>query len=81
MIDMICENTSNKYTWLNIQKKPYYGDKNGAWIETNPDEMKKFIAILLYQGLVKLPTFERYWSHKSIYHGLSFCLVMDSRHC
>lgn len=69
MIETICENI-NKYAWLNIHKKPYYGDKNGAWIETNPDEMKKLIALLLYQGMVKVPTLERYWSQKSLYHGL-----------
>ena len=32
--------------------------------------MKKLIALLLYQGMVEVPTFERYWSQKSSYHGL-----------
>ena len=32
--------------------------------------MKKFIACLIYQGLVKVPTYHRYWSTLSLYHGL-----------
>jgi len=53
-----------------INSKQSYADKNGAWKETNPAEMKKFIACLVYQGLVKVPTYHRYWSTRSLYHGL-----------
>ena len=77
IIDEICRHT-NTYAWQNIHAKKSYADKNGAWKETNPAEMKKFIACLIYQGLVKVPTIDRYWSTRSLYHGL-WARVMISR--
>ena len=65
----ICEHT-NSYGWLTIGEKSYYGDKDGAWKETHPEEIEKLIALILYCGLVKVSSFHRYWSTKSLYHGL-----------
>ena len=53
-----------------IGRKPYYGDKNGAWLETNPEEINRLIALIVYMGLVNVSTFHRYWSTKTLYHGL-----------
>lgn len=69
IIETIVENT-NKYAWANISKKQSYADKNGAWVETTPAEIKNFISLIIYQALVKVPTYDRYWSTKSLYHGL-----------
>ena len=38
--------------------------------KTTPDQIKKLIALFLYQGLVKVSAYERYWSTTSLYHGL-----------
>ena len=65
----ICTHT-NSYAWTVIQSKPAYADKDGAWTETCIDELYKLIAIIIYFGLVKLSNTERYWSIKSLYHGL-----------
>jgi len=49
----ICLHT-NSYGWATIAEKSYYGDKEGAWKETNPDKIEKLIALILYCGLVKV---------------------------
>ena len=32
--------------------------------------MKRLIALILYMGQVTVSSFERYWSTKTLYHGL-----------
>ena len=59
LIETICKHT-NSYAWSVVDKKQYYSDKEGAWKKTTPDEIKKLIALFLYQGLVKVSTYERY---------------------
>ena len=63
-----------------IVNKSYYGDKDGAWIATSPQEIEKLIALILYCGLVTVSSFHRYWSTKTLYHGLWARSVM-SRDC
>lgn len=65
----ICEYT-NSYAWAAMADKCYYGDRHGAWIETTPQELNKLIALVLYCGLVNVSSFHRYWSTKTLYHGL-----------
>jgi hypothetical protein len=69
IIRQISEHT-NTYGWYVIGRKPYYGDKYGAWLETNPEEINRLIASIVYMGLVNVSTFHRYWSTKTLYHGL-----------
>jgi hypothetical protein len=69
LILQICCHT-NSYAWQTIENKPYYGDKHGAWKETTPAEIAKLIALILYFGLVQVSSFHRYWSTKTLYHGL-----------
>ena len=69
IIEEICRHT-NAYAWHAVTSKPYYGDKHDAWIETTPEEIRKLIALILYMGLVKVSSFQRYWSTKTLYHGL-----------
>ncbi|KAK9674605.1 Transposase IS4, partial [Popillia japonica] len=38
-----------------------------CWNPTTLQEMKQFIGLLLYIGLVKYPMIERYWSKKPTY--------------
>lgn len=65
----VCTHT-NAYAWEAIVNKPYYGDKNSAWKETHPNEIACLIALIMYCGLVTVSSFHRYWSTKSLYHGL-----------
>ena len=51
-------------------KKQTYCDTGGAWKETDPSEIKTFIALLLYQGFVRANQNDRYWTTRSLYHGL-----------
>lgn len=53
-----------------LVKKKSYANKEGAWSETNPKEIMNFIALLIYQGSVKVSSHAPYWSTKSLYHGL-----------
>lgn len=69
LIKEICNHT-NTHVWQKINCKQIYADKNEAWKEKNQDEMKKFIACLIHQGLVLVPTYHRYWRTRSLYHGL-----------
>ena len=32
------------------------------WKDTDKTEIKKFLAIVLYMGVVKLPSIQSYWS-------------------
>ena len=69
LIEKISHHT-NQYGDATILGKQTYGDKHGAWKETSPKEIRELIALLLYQGLVPVSTFSRYWSTKTLYHGL-----------
>lgn len=40
-----------------------------AWKDTNVDEMKRFIGILLWMGLMKLPSISSYWSRDCLYRN------------
>lgn len=39
------------------------------WKDTNPEELKIFIGILLWMGLVRMPNLHSYWSTKNIYYN------------
>lgn len=69
LLQQICNHT-NAYGWVEIVNKPYYADRYGAWKETTPEEIAKLIALSLYCGLVTVSSFPRYWSTKTLYHGL-----------
>ena len=45
---------TNTYGWSKVTNAQYYGNREGAWKETNPDEIRDLIALLLYQGLVRV---------------------------
>ena len=59
----ICEHT-NSYEWLTTSEKSSNGDKDGAWKETNSEEIEKLIALILYCGLVKVSSFHRLLEYK-----------------
>jgi hypothetical protein len=69
LLNEIC-NHSNTYGWMNVGNKSTYGNSEGAWEEMSFDELKKLIGLIIYFGLTNVGTFERYWSTKTLYHGL-----------
>ena len=65
---------TNTYALVKVGTRGYskgYVDKEGFWKKTSDAEILKFIALLIYFGLVKVGgTKDRYWSTKTLYHGL-----------
>ena len=48
-----------------------YAQGDGSWKDTTPEEIYRLIALLIYFGLVKIGiSVSRYWSTKTLYHGL-----------
>ena len=60
---------TNTYAWMHVADCPSYGDRFGAWQEATGEEMYKLFALLIYTGLVKLPSERGYWKTTSLYHG------------
>ena len=55
-----------------------YAQPDGIWQDTMPDEINRLITLLIYFGLVKVGTnFDRYWSVKTLYHGLWARAIMS----
>ena len=48
-----------------ITPKPYSRLKK--WSPTNSEEIKQFLGLILWMGLVRLGSLENYWSKKRIY--------------
>ena len=69
VIETIVEHT-NTYADMYILRKPYYGAPDGSWDPVTPAEIKKFIAFILYMGLVRVSNYEDYWRTFSLYNGL-----------
>lgn len=69
VIDKIVKHT-NEYGYVTILNKSTYANLDGAWAETNRAEIRALIALLIYQGLVRVSSAKDYWSTKSLYHGL-----------
>ena len=61
---------TNAYAWEEILRKPYYGGTDGTRKETSPDELARLMALVMFCGLVPVSSFYRYWSPKTMYHGL-----------
>ena len=63
---IVCE--TNKYADQEIDKitsKPHSRLKK--WSSTNSEEIKQFLGLILWMGLVRLGSLENYWSKKRIY--------------
>ena len=63
---IVCE--TNKYADREIAKitsKPHSRLKK--WSPTNSEEIKQFLGLILWMGLVRLGSLENYWSKKIIY--------------
>ena len=64
---------TNSYAVEHITEATHrsYAQADGSWKDTTPEEIYRLIALLIYFGLVKIGiTVNRYWSTKTLYHGL-----------
>ena len=48
-----------------------------AWSPTNRDEMKRFLGMVIYMGVIQLPEISLYWSKKQLYCGTIILKTMD----
>ncbi|KAH8026429.1 hypothetical protein HPB51_020413 [Rhipicephalus microplus] len=78
VITMLCEN-SNKYGWTKILEKPTHARPNGSGEEVTPDEMMKFIGLIIYMGIVKVPRLKLYWNKGELYSDLLSRRIMPRR--
>ena len=60
---------TNNYAVQHIVKFSTYGDRYGAWIDTDVQEIYCLLGLLMYCGISRLPSFEHYWKTSSLYHG------------
>lgn len=77
-LQLIVENT-NIYGWLNMMEKPSYTDATEGWREVTAEEIWGFIALVIYMGFVKAPSYCSYWSTAPLYHGLWARRIMTCR--
>ncbi|KAK1152068.1 piggyBac transposable element-derived protein 4-like [Acipenser oxyrinchus oxyrinchus] len=61
---------TNARGWGLVTDRPSHGNRQGAWDEVTPGEFLKFIGLIIYMGIVRLPDLHRYWSPASCRHGL-----------
>ncbi|XP_049517028.1 piggyBac transposable element-derived protein 4-like [Dermacentor silvarum] len=78
VISNICKNT-NKYAWMHILELPSYAERDGSWKEVTPDELVKFIGLLIYMGIVNVPRIHLYWNTSRLFSGLVPRNIMPRR--
>ena len=79
MINSICTHT-NSYANEHIFEGSHqsYAKTDGSWQDVTADEIKRLIALLIYFGLVRVGgDVEKYWSVKTLYHGLWARAIMS----
>ncbi|KAH9372088.1 hypothetical protein HPB48_017429 [Haemaphysalis longicornis] len=78
VVGTICDN-SNKYAWTRILEKPTHARPDGSWEEVTPSELLKFIGLVIYMGIVKVPRLKLYWNIGSLYSGLLARRIMPRK--
>ena len=73
---------TNSYAFMRLVAGGFtsYTTGEGAWQTTTEDEINHLIAIMIYFGLVHVDTaVEKYWSTKTLYHGLWARKILSRR--
>ena len=74
MIDAITSHT-NSYAHAKVGTRGYttgYVNQDGSWVETSPEEIDRLVALLVYMGLVKIDSVEKYPLPRSLGEEDSF---------
>jgi len=56
------------------EQRSHHLDK---WVETNPNEIKRFFCLIIWMGLVRLPKI-LYWSRNEVYNTPTYSDVKKS---
>ncbi|KAL7384440.1 hypothetical protein ABVT39_002394 [Epinephelus coioides] len=62
ILKLLCQNT-NKNAAANLEK-----GRKFLWTETNPEEMRKLIGMLLYMSVLRLPKMSDFWLRDTVFH-------------
>lgn len=76
-------NQTNIYAEQQKKKTKFTKSRFHKWVNTNEDEIKKFMGIILWMGLARFPDMSDYWSKNEIKSKLSrnrFELLLRSLH-
>lgn len=65
---MMVEET-NRYGAQLKSKETNKKARINSWYNTTVEEMKLFLGLLFWMGLVQLPSIELYWSKRNIYYS------------
>lgn len=66
IVEYMAEQT-NLYAEQVLKSKPKSKGNEKSWVSTNTREMEKFLGIIMWMGLMKLPTLKSYWSKNCLY--------------
>ena len=70
---------TNRFAEQNIASKPKLKHaRMNKWNKTDPEEIKKFLGLMMWIGLVRLGHLEYYWSQNGVYK-LTFPSAVMSR--
>ena len=50
-----------------------------GWFDVEPEEFYRFLALLMYMGILPAPSVERFYSAKSLYNGLWARAFMEKK--
>ena len=58
---------TNDFAKLEGPKRPSVYEN---WVDLSVEEFYVFLGLLMYMAIVRVPSVDRYWNTKSLYHGL-----------
>lgn len=64
---IVCE--TNRFAAQKIATTYHSKSRIPKWIDTNPTEIRKFLGLVLWMGLVRLPKLRDYWSTNILYQN------------
>lgn len=68
ILHLMC-NETNRYEHQKLNSGPVRrNSRMSRWKDIDIDEMKKFLGILIFSGVVVFPTYESYWKKESLYY-------------
>lgn len=77
VIDLMVVETNRNANYVISKRRLSRKSRLKDWKNTNPEEMRKFIGVLLYMGLVPLPRISDYWSKDVLYKFTAASKVMS----
>jgi len=79
-LDVICENTDAYYRIKNHDPRKKRDSHKRQWTKPNQEEIKAFLGLVLYMGLVKKSQLEDYWSTSFLFGTPGFRDILSHDH-